>query len=155
MNIEIRDLQPQTILTVRGQCEPDTKSIGAALGNMYNEIDEVIKENNLNIAAPCLTIFHDYTEQNVDIEAGTPVNIDKEIKLSGDVKQDTLPGGKTLVASYYGSYEGLANAYEEFFKYIQDNNLQPQGPPWETYNISSQTEPDPSKWLTEIHISLK
>jgi effector-binding domain-containing protein len=155
MNIEIRELQPQTILSIRENCSPETKAIGDALGKIYDEIDEVIKENKLTIAAPCLTIFYDYSEKNVDIEGGTPINKDKDIKLSGRVKLNELPGGKTLVASYYGPYEGLSDAYMKFFDYIRDNNLQPQGPPWETYVINRQTEPDASKWLTEIHISLK
>lgn len=155
MNIEIRELQSQAILSIRENCEPNTKSIGDALGKIYDEINEVIKENNLTIAAPCLTIFHDYTEKDVDMEGATPVNKDKDIKLSGRVKLNELPGGKTLVGSYYGPYEGLGDAYKTFFDYIRDNNLQPQSPPWETYVVSRQTEPDSSKWLTEIHISIK
>lgn len=155
MNIEIRELKPQPILSVRGNSSPETKAIGEALHKMYDEIDEVIKENNLTIAAPCVTIFHDYSEKSVDIEGGTPVNKNTDIKLSGDVKSNELPGGKALVASYYGPYEGLADAYMQFFDYIRNNDLQPQGPPWEAYVISKQNEPDANKWLTEIHISLK
>lgn len=51
---------------------------------------------------------------------------------------------------FHGNYEGLATAWEEFDAWIETHGHKVHPDLWEVYLVGPETEPDPSKWRTEL-----
>ncbi len=71
------------------------------------------------------------------------------------VKTGRLPGGSVLRTEHIGPFEELPNAYQALAKYVEENGLDAGDTMWEYYWTDPAREPDPSKWRTEIFISIK
>ncbi|MEZ5009279.1 MAG: SRPBCC family protein [Chitinophagales bacterium] len=71
-----------------------------------------------------------------------------------DAKGENFGGTKALKASYYGSYEGMDNAYQALQN--QGNSLgYTLGEPMEVFITDPTEELDTSKWLTEIYFPIE
>ena len=85
----------------------------------------------------------------MDIEVGMPVAA--PAASSGDVRAGALPGGPAVVAVHAGPYDQLTETYAAVERWMQTNQLQPGGPPWEWYITDPAQHPDPADWRTEVY----
>lgn len=87
-----------------------------------------------------------------DFEVGFPVAA--MIAPNGRVKAGKLPAAKIARTIYHGGYEGLGEAWGEFFDWIRNEGLNAQGCLWECYTTGPETSPAPSMWTTELNSPL-
>jgi len=89
----------------------------------------------------------------MDIEVGWPVSA----RFIGDteVRPGTLPGGRFVVASYFGPYDGIGPAYAAIQAWCAEHGHEVAGPPWESYLTDPNEEADPAKWRTDIHFPIR
>jgi effector-binding domain-containing protein len=92
--------------------------------------------------------YFGHPDETVDVEAGFPVAA--AIEPAGAVKPGVLPGGRVVEAIHVGPFDTLTNTYDEIERYIADEHLTPGEVMWESYLTDPETEPDPSKWRTQI-----
>jgi effector-binding domain-containing protein len=149
--VQEKEVPAQIILSIRDTCSPAT--ISSKLGVFYGKISERIKDKKLTMSGAPFSIYHSYTPQSFDMEAGLPVNA--MIESSNDIICREIPAQKTVMVSFFGPYEKTAIAYEKIEKYIKDKQLTIAGSPWEVYITDPQTEPDTSKWQTDIYYPIK
>jgi effector-binding domain-containing protein len=140
-----------TVLTIR-TTTPAT-DISATLGQAYGKLTAEMQKQGLSFAGPPLAIYHSYSDEKVDIEAGLQVN--KPGKSSGDINAKELPATKALKVDYFGPYNNLKAAYSYIDQWIKNNNKTVTGPPWEAYVTDPGSEPDSSKWLTQIYYPIQ
>ncbi len=63
--------------------------------------------------------------------------------------------GRTVWIKYIGSYEKSYIAWDLLDKYIKENNLKMNGAPYEEYILGPKSQPDSSKWITNIFFPVK
>lgn len=85
--------------------------------------------------------------ETIEVRIGIP--IDREIAAQGDVEPFTLPGGKAVVGTHVGPYDGLADTYRQLAEWAQRQGIALGLAVWETYVTDPTTAP-PSEWRTEI-----
>jgi effector-binding domain-containing protein/uncharacterized protein YndB with AHSA1/START domain len=111
--------------------------------------DAFIKKNNLKPTGAPFAIVYKYVPGGVsEIDAGIP--IDKNVTATGNLKVIEIKGGNAVKADYYGDYAGSGAAHEAIDKWMQAKGKKAAGAPWEVYVTDPGSEPDTSKWLTEV-----
>ena len=115
----------------------------AMYGQAFGEVGQMIAENEQEISGMPFTqgISWDEAEGTYEIEIGIPVK-------SGGKE---FGGGKVVMAEYYGPYHGVGAAHEAIEAYIEANELEVRGGPWEIYANDPGDYPDPADWLTEVY----
>lgn len=134
-------------ITVRDTASPQT--ITFKLSGMFKNISSFLKRKDLTPTGSPIAVFHDYTNRYFDIEACMPVASVAQVPegLNCTVKA----AQKTIMIKYFGSYKLISGAYSAMQTYISDNELQINGPGWEEYVTNPNTEPDSTKWQTNIY----
>ncbi|NND94776.1 MAG: hypothetical protein HKN45_07895 [Flavobacteriales bacterium] len=130
----------------------DMKTFYASnLGNIYTAIGVSGREP---AGQPC-GIYYTWDEETgtSDMCAAIPVS-DKNLKIEG-FETVTLPSSRVVKVPYYGDYTGLSDVHLAIDDYIKANGLTQDGPVIEEYITDPETEPDPSKWLTNIYYMIK
>ena len=148
--IEMRSLSARATATVRETI--GRNDISDSLGRIYRAVNTTIAKQGIEAAGAPFARYHSFGD-TIDLEAGLPVK--STIAVDGDVKPSQLPGGPAAIAVHAGPYESLKATYDAIEAWMKSTGRPPAGGPWEIYLTDPSTEPDPSKWLTEIIWPLK
>jgi len=149
--IKETDILPLFTLTIRDTCSPAT--ISNKLEAIYKEVSETITKNGLMKAGAPFAIYHSYSPELFDIEAGIPVN--KPAKDSGRIKAGEIKAGKAVVADYFGPYQGTGKVYSAIEEYLKKINKKAIGAPWEVYMTDPGSVTNPSQLLTIVYYRIK
>jgi len=145
------EVPARIMITVRDTASPET--ISSKLALMYKKISLFLKSQNLSPTGNPVAVFHNYSNRILDIEAGLPVTslILVPEGLSCSEKADQ----KTVMIKYIGSYEMISTAYKALQAYINNNELEVNGPGWEEYITNPTIEADSNKRQTNIYYPIK
>lgn len=122
--------------------------ISAQLGVILPEVATQLTALGAKMAGPPFSRYHSWTGDEVDIEAGIPVQ--KPIEATGRVKNSELPAGKLVTCWHIGPYEKLTVAHNGLMTHLAEAKLKQRGGPWEVYWTDPGMVPDPSKWKTQL-----
>ncbi|MDQ3101939.1 MAG: GyrI-like domain-containing protein, partial [Bacteroidota bacterium] len=102
------------------------------------------------------SIFFEWDEKNMtaDVMAAVPVKAEENVVVKG-FETYTIPAGKMLHLPYYGAYEKSQEAHYAMDDMIKANQLTHYGNVIEEYVTDPMTEPDTSKWLTNIYYMIR
>lgn len=98
-------------------------------GHLWEELEGVLAEKQVNPNGPCLTLYH-ADEPQIDTEVCEPV---AEASLPGEdtrVVIRDLPGAEVAALIHHGSYATLSTAYEALMKWIEENGYRSNGSPY-------------------------
>jgi effector-binding domain-containing protein len=87
-----------------------------------------------------------------DFEISVPVA--STAAPAGRVRPSRLPSVRIARTVYRGPYEGLGQAWDEFFDWIKTNGHAPAGNIWECYLAGPESNADPADWRTEFNCPL-
>jgi effector-binding domain-containing protein len=146
VDVEIRDLAPQRVVTIREQATAD--GLGAAFRELYPVIWAYLEKQGVRPSGPSFGLFHTYSEDEVDFEAGFPV--DGPVEGEGRIESKELPGGTAAVARHEGPYATIGQVHEALDRFAHQRGAGHVGPPREVYLVGPGDEDDPSKWRTEV-----
>jgi len=121
--------------------------ISESLGRIYQAVGAAVAKQGIEITGSPFARYHSLGDK-IDLEAGMPVK--RAIVADGDVKPSQLPGGPVVLAVHAGPYESLKATYDALEGWMTSTDRAPSGGPWEIYLTDPSTEPDPSKWLTQV-----
>lgn len=144
--IEEIDFEPRYFIGKR-----DTlmfSEMGAFYSNNLGDIYAGILERGYEFKGAPSGLFFSWDEENdrTDMAAAVPITQERSI---GNFETWKL-GGKALRIVYFGDYEGSVKAHMAMDKYIEEHKLQVKMPVIEEYVTDPMTEPDTSKWQTNI-----
>jgi effector-binding domain-containing protein len=136
---EIRELEGRPALVSRAAIDPSDlpSTVDRGFPALFARAGE-------RIAGPPF-IRYLRTGEQFEIELGVPVTGE------GDV---TLPAGHAAVLVHEGPFEGLRASCDRLLAWVAGIGERPGGPLWESYLTDPRTEPDSSRWLTEITVPL-
>jgi effector-binding domain-containing protein len=150
-DIAITEVPARVMISVRDTASPETITLKLSL--MYNKIFLFFKNKGLSPIGNPIAIFHTYKNGNFDIEAGIPVA--SVTRVNGGLICSERAAQKTVMIKYTGSYQMISQAYVALQAYIQNNELQLDGPAWEEYIINPALEGDLTKRQTNIYYPIK
>ncbi|HEU4545248.1 MAG TPA: GyrI-like domain-containing protein [Microlunatus sp.] len=127
--VDVVDSVAQPVAVIRGKAT--TEELAGFLGGAFAEVlAEMDRQQQPPIGPP----FGQYEPEPsgvFDIVAGFPCR--GEIRPSGRVEPDVLPGGHIARMLYRGDYAGLGTAYEALQGWVDQNGYVSTGPAWESY----------------------
>jgi effector-binding domain-containing protein len=144
-------LPARTLITIRDTAS--TETVTPKLATMYKKISFFLKSKHLSPCGNPMAVFHKYSIQGFDIEAGLPVST--IIKVSEGLNCSEKEAERTVMIKYFGSYKMISSAYIALQNYIDNNELQRNGPGWEEYITNPTIEADSNKRQTNIYYPIK
>ena len=123
--------------------------IQKVMGPGIDEVKAAIASQGVVTAGPWLTHHLKMDPEVFDFEICVPVK--SPVSATGRVKPGRLPAGKVARTVYHGPYEGLGAAWGEFGEWIKAQGLKPADDLWEVYTVDPGSNPDASKWRTELN----
>lgn len=137
------------IVTIRRKCP--TAQIANVLGEIYGKIGAHLAAQNVTMDAsqPPFAIYHSFTEQETELEAGFIVSA--AVAPSGDIKFREVPAGRSLRGQHIGPYSQTGTTHQAMQAHAQGNSIAIAGAPWEFYVTDPGSQPDSTKWQTDIY----
>jgi effector-binding domain-containing protein len=149
----MQEMAERTYILKRGTVP--MAEVSAFYTNNLGSIYTAVGASGVDVAGKPCGIYYSWDEENgtADMCAAIPVG-DKSLKIEG-YQTVTMPAGRVVKVPYTGDYSGLPQVHNAIDNYMKAYNLTQDGPVVEEYITDPQSEPDPSKWLTNIYYSIK
>jgi len=147
LKIEATTIQAQPYLSIKAKTTP--AEIPNVLGQLYGEIQAAAAKQNLTVTGQPFAIYYSFSPESVELEAGIPVS--SIGKSEGNIIASEIKAGNVVLAHHYGPYEATEASHGSIDKYVTENKKTVIGAPWEVYVTDPSTEPDQSKWYTQIY----
>jgi AraC family transcriptional regulator len=144
-DIEIRDLEPQTIVTIRQETTP--AGMGAAFRELLAVVWQYLEKRGVRPSGPSFGIFHTYEPERVDFQAGFPVA--EPLEGEGRIEAGELPGGRAAVVMHEGPYDTIGAAHDALDAFVHERGSH-GGSPREVYWKGPGDDSDASSWRTEV-----
>ena len=149
MEVEITEtfVEPQLSLAIKDSV--DMYHIGDKMLELYTELESYMLEAGIEISGPPYAVYYNWdTAALIVFEAGFPVLA----KVEGKDRMffTETPGGNVVTAYNYGNYNSIGEIHTKIHEYINKNAIVMMGYPWEVYLTDPNSEPDTSKWVTQI-----
>lgn len=115
------------------------------MGEAFGLTAGAIESSGAVIAGPPFARYHGFGER-IQAEVGFPFS--GTLRQTDRVRETILPGGRIVMTSHVGPYEGIAAAWERGMAWMSEHELVASGPGWECY-LTGPDEPGPP--ITEIY----
>lgn len=148
-----KDFPATTYMIRKGYVKFD--DMGKFFEESYGKIGEACKKGgHETLGAPVGFYFTwDDSLQVSDMAAGMAVKPKGTIALK-DLEQFDIAARKCLMIPYYGAYEKIGEAHYAMDDYMKEHQMT-QDIVMEEYITDPMTEPDTSKWLTNLYYFTK
>lgn len=148
--IELLETQPQAIIAIKDSVHMDDYS--SFYEKSYGAIMAYMGRNSIQSTGYPISVTHYWDSAGASvIEAAMPVAEVLEVPDNENgMYSRMMEGSQVLKVSHWGPYETVGMSYEALEAYMMENSLEENGPPYEVYITDPASEPDPSKWETQI-----
>jgi len=129
------------------------EDLGKAMGTAFGKLMTYIGKNKMQMVGPPRAIWYSWEDETFEFDNVIPVA--KSIKGEGDIKGIKTYAGRAMHVTHKGDYESTQYSWAVLENYMKEKNLETNGDPYEIYITDPQTEPDPTKWITELYWPVK
>lgn len=162
MKFETKRIEAQPILGIRATTTTD--KLGEVMGPLFGEIYGYIQQSRQEPAGMPFAIYHwmdghaidpecEAEGHAVELECGMPVA--SPMDGGGRIEAGELPAGTVATVTHMGPYDALPKTWAALTEWMGSQGLQGAGAPWEVYVTDPGTEPDQSKWRTDIFFPVR
>lgn len=146
-----KTLESYPVITIR---EKTTDAdLPATLGKLYGELMAYANEQGLEVEGKPFAAYHEWNPPSVDVEAGLATKtLAKKTDRINAYKTDET---EVVYISHFGSYESSEASHMVIGYWMEENKREAAGPPFEVYVSDPDSEPDTTKWQTDIYYPLK
>lgn len=123
-------------------------------GDKYSKIGAYLGADAQNMLEAPLAIYKEWDPENDRAVVAVGMACQSEKSGDGHIQKTMTHAGKAVECKFTGSYEGGEAAHNAIAAYMESNNLEMAGPPWEVYVTGPANEPDSTKWFTKIYYPL-
>jgi len=149
-DVVIKKVAPVHIASIR-----DVVANYGAQGELWGELGAYLAQHNVKAVAPCLTIDHNdsYKERDVDLEVCEV--IDAPLPVSERIHVRDLPAVEQMACTvHHGPFPQLNQGYQALMQWAEANGYRFVGPSREVYLEVSETG-DESTNVAEIQIPVE
>lgn len=136
----------QPTATVRVTCK--VADISKTLAEILPEVMNHLMATGAQMSGPPFSRYHAWTDTEVDLEAGFPVQ--NAIAAKGRIQPSQLPAGRAVTCWHQGPYDGLTATHKALAAHLLAEKLVARGGQWEVYWTDPGMVPDPAKWKTQL-----
>ncbi|MFN8207735.1 MAG: hypothetical protein U0T82_10080 [Bacteroidales bacterium] len=151
LRIELKEVPPFAYIYL--ERKTTRNEVSENLEQAYALLLKQITNPGIQMAGAPFARYTMIDSLNTIVRAGIPVQ--PWFRPGPKVKLDTSNKVKALVGYYYGPYSGISSASEKLIKYSRTHHYNLEDYSWESYVTDPTTEPDSSKWLTELFFPVK
>jgi effector-binding domain-containing protein len=144
--IQIVELEQQCTATIHDHVAMDQMSV--FFGRALAAVSQTLAAEGVTPTGPPFACYHGRSSDVVEVEAGFPVA--DPVPAADAVWPGVLPGGRAMEALHVGPYDELHKTYAAIQERIEQEGLEPADLRWECYLTDPESEPDPSRWQTQI-----
>ncbi|WP_051214981.1 GyrI-like domain-containing protein [Granulicoccus phenolivorans] len=145
-NQQVTDRTASHAAVVRDTVRRD--ELGPFYDRAFTQVLEVLSAQGHDPSGAAFGHYLGVPGETVTLEVG--FEIPDPCTASGDVIPVELPAGKVAVASYFGAYDGLSQAWPEFAQWIVTQGQEPSENMLELYVTEPTGESDPSTLQTDL-----
>ncbi|MGZ4399798.1 MAG: MerR family transcriptional regulator [Gaiellaceae bacterium] len=144
---EIREVPQRFAAVVEAQTALDR--IGADLPRAYGELMEALGKAGMAPAGPALAGYPDadFDPEAFLVVAGFP--IDRE-PPAGAVRTREFPGGRAVVATVHGPYDGISQGWQQVWAWLGEQGLKVRAMPYEVYRVDHLAAASPQEMETDL-----
>jgi len=143
--ISLTILEERHLASIRVQCK---------LADMQKNLSVILPESMRFVTAqggsmsgPPIVRYYSFGD---DLDFEGAMQITEPIEPTERVKASSLPAGLAVVAWHVGPYDSLGETHLKIQAYMEAEELESRGAPWEEYWTDPGLERDPAKWRTKI-----
>jgi effector-binding domain-containing protein len=125
------------------------KDIGPPFSAAIRSVSECVEASVASMASAPVAVYLNWRTSDCDMAVG--FQVDGNVTLARDCEWLDLPGGPHAVATHFGPYDALHETHLGIRNWCAANGKQLSGPCWESYPVDPGSEPDASKWQTDVH----
>lgn len=153
--VEETTVQEMSLITIKDSVAID--KIGLKMGESMMELVDFLQANDLEMTGAPICFYHVWNEEQgyTVMECALPIVTVKKANVKGKVNIITYPSVAAARTVHKGAYEDLAQCHYAIDEWINANQKQIAGAPFEVYLTDPQSEPDTSKWITEIYYPIQ
>ncbi len=149
--ITLKNVTSMYAMTYRTKCTME--EIASVMGPAFGAIMQVVSANGAQVIGSPFSIWYEWEDEIMEFDNAIP--IDRNIKGTDKVLPIKTYQGKVAHVSHMGEYSTTYHSWGILETYIKDNKLEMNGAPYEVYVTDPETEPDPSKWITDLYWPVK
>ncbi len=121
-------------------------------GERFSKISTYLGSDMTLVTAPPFSITEKWDEEAQMAKITVAMASDSKKPGTKEIVKAISYAGPALKITYVGPYEGMSPAYEYIFETATNKGYTVAGSPWEAYVTDPGSEPDSSKWVTEIYL---
>lgn len=142
----VESIEPRQTASIR--FEVPMAELRDAFDRGFASIVQAVESQGAEIAGPPFGFYPRMPRDTVAVVVGFPVT--GSFNADGEVEPFELPGGRVITGTHVGSYESLAQTYEQLMAWAREQGLTLAERMWESYLSDPGAEPDPATWRTLI-----
>ncbi len=142
MSFTIENITAQPVVGIRMHTK--LEEIGDRIGELMPEIGAFVGDR---MAGPPLARWHTWEDDAGEMEVAVPVT--EPIEGTGRIQASELPAGRAAVAMHVGPYDTVADTWNAFGAWMNEQGLERVASPWEEY-LNDPTETPPEELQTRI-----
>lgn len=145
IDVQEIEIEEAKYLMIVNDVEP--MNIAMYFAENFPKIMAYAEENGASMAGMPTGLYFSWTDTLTNMAAAIPV--DKEVAGNDEIEYRVIPAGTALRVDHYGKYDETGPAH-----YAMEEHAKEKGYTLpvaiETYVTDPESEPDTSKWLTQI-----
>jgi effector-binding domain-containing protein len=115
---------------------------------------EALGKANVKPTGPLCGLYYDWNKKDMTTSMMVCVPVAEGTKVKG-LANDVVPAGKAYWTVLNGGYSGMMGAHDALGARIAADNMDHAGAVLEEYVVGQNTEPDSTKWVTNIIYPVK
>jgi effector-binding domain-containing protein len=156
MDFEKIIFDPKTYLGIRKVLSFDEMKAGKTYEYVFGKVMQYLSTHGLSPVGAPVSIYYSWDEPNQQTEMGIGFPVEGLAELDDpELTLMTIEESKAVKAVHKGDYMKLKDTHDQLMKYLQENNLQYDKYAIEEYLTDAKTEPDVSKWITNVYYMVK
>jgi effector-binding domain-containing protein len=145
-DIEVKELPKTVGVSIRETTATD--GLGPAMRQLYPVVWTFLEKRGLEAAGPRFAVYHQYSEEEADFEAGYPVS--EPVVGEGRVQATELPATRAVVTVHVGPYTTIGQAHDALHEWMHGQGYEHGAAVREIYEIGPGEDEDSTNWRTEV-----
>lgn len=121
----------------------------------YGKIAAHLGADMASVTAPPFAIYHEWNEETKMADISVAMASSSKKPGNENIKKGDTYAGKVAMVSYMGPFEGTGDVHYFMHDKIIEAGYEMVGSPWEVYVTDPETEPDTSKWITQVYYPVR
>jgi effector-binding domain-containing protein len=151
--LKIVEMPEMKVVTVLDSC--GWADIEAKMGEMFGELMNFTSSAKAEQAGYPLSMYHKWDEVNQFTVFENAIPVNRELTGKGRIQFKVMPATRAVLGVHFGAYDKTYDLYMAMDEFVAEFGLETSSGPIEEYVTDPMTEPDTSKWQTNIYFPVK